>query len=179
MCMGRPEYGERIDSEAVEQLAAWILDGLASNDDVWAAASIHDHITDSVEYDCSVTVRSNRGPAEIYDQGGDSVDIAILICSLFRAAGLSCQFIVLEGDDSDHPMSAVSFPRSPRAVTGTLTSYYAAKGERKNRIYTWFQGQHFVADYSSRYVGDADPVTEYTDERGCYGSNTLSTSDFA
>lgn len=166
--MRRSEYGERIDPDAVEPLAAGILDELDSEDEVWAAAGIHDHVSDSVAYDRSVTVGSNRGPVEIYEKGGNGVDLTVLLCSLFRAVGLQCQLIVLVGEDTDHLTSAVSFARSPRAIVETLMSYYMAQGEHKNRIYTWFQGQHFVADHRSRYVGDADPLTGYRDERGRY-----------
>lgn len=159
-------YRDKVDPDEVSVIAKEVVDSVDTDDEVWVAAAIHDHVRDQVAYDHAVTSGFNRTPAETYREGGNCVDLSILLCSLFNAVGLRCRLIALDGDDAGHMTAAVAFPNTPRMVTDALTGYYGEQGRLRERTYTWFEGQYFVADHGSRYVGDVEPLAEYASERG-------------
>lgn len=162
----RHSYRDKVDPDAVRSVASQIVEELGPEDPVWVAAALHGQIGERVTYDHSVDAGFNRPPAETYRDGGNCVDLAILLCSLFRAVGLRCRLVGIDGDGAEHMTSVVSFPSAPRAVTDSLTGYYSEQGRLRERTYTWLEGEYFIADYASRYLGDIAPLEAYTDSNG-------------
>lgn len=159
-------YRDKVDPGEVLDIVQEVLESIDPDDEVWVAAAIHDHVRDQVVYDHALTPGFNRSPAETYRKGGNCVDLAILLCSMFKAVGFRCRLIALEGDGTDHMTAAVAFPNSPRMVTDGLTGYYSEQGRLRERTYTWFEDEYFISDHGSRYIGDIEPLREYTTNRG-------------
>ncbi|WP_436907771.1 transglutaminase domain-containing protein [Halosimplex marinum] len=158
-------YLNTVDPDGVSAIAEDIVDTVDSDDEVWVAAAIHDHVRERVAHDSSVDP-GNRAPATIYREGGNCVDLSILLCSLFDAVGLRCRLVALEGGGSGHVTAAVAFPGTPRMVTDSLNGYYCEHGPHQKRTYTWFENEYFVSDHGSRYIGDIGSLNEYTTDRG-------------
>lgn len=129
---------------------------------MWVAAAIHDYVV----YDHAASLGFNRTPAETYREGGNCVDLAILLWSMFNAVGFGCRPIVLKSDDVDHMTAAVAFPKTPRMVTDSLSGYYSEQGRLSEQTYTWLEDEYFVVDHGSRYIGDIEPFRECTTDWG-------------
>lgn len=159
-------YRDKVDPDSMKPVAREIINRVGSEDEVWIAAALHKHIREEVNYDHSVGPNFNRLPAETYEKGGNCVDLSLLMCSLFRAVGLRCRLIAIDGDESGHMTSAVAFPDDPRAVTDSLTGFYSNQGHLRERTYTWLEDEYFISDHGSRYIGDIQPLDKYSDPEG-------------
>lgn len=162
----RVSFREHVDPKAVKSLVKRILDATRVQNEIQAAAAIHDHIREQVNYDETVDPGFNRHPVEAYKKGGNCVDIAILQCSLYSAVGLSSKLIALKGDESDHMTAAVGFSMKPSDVTDELASYRRESGDLGTFTFSWFRDGFFVSDHKSRYVGDSEPLSEFCDSSG-------------
>lgn len=159
-------FRDKVKPDEVSTVTERVIKQVDSTDKVWVAAALHQHVRDNVEYDESVSAGYNRPPMKTYRKGGNCVDLAILLCSLFRSVDIGCRLISLGGGDIGHMTAAVTFLDAPRAVTDALTGYYCEHNRLCERTYTWFEDEYFIADRGSRYIGDVEPLKEYTTGKG-------------
>lgn len=162
-----PDLTEHVEPAMVAPLVAGIRDRLEDGRAVRLAVELHRVVATEVDYDAPEP-GFNRPIRETWEYGGNCVDQAVLLLSMFLAAGLEGRLVAISRSSSTgHMLPEVRLAdREPSETIEQLHRHSTPDHLPVTRQFAWETednkpGPWFVADpVSSEYVGDIAALRE-------------------